>query len=512
MTHPHDVALLNDLVDDRLTPAAAEDLRRRLADEPALAAAHAELLRMRAALAAMPVPVAVPADFLARVRARAGLPPVAADRAAGRPVAAAPRNGAAAAPPVADPSVPAAPPSIAAPTGPAARPESSDAPASSAPRAATAPRTEGGGRVFALSRFAVPLAAGVGLVVGAGLYAALRTDRALPPAESARQAPAEASDLDAAAPKRKLGARAGTDAKDASAGAHDVTAWAGADGDASAGAAPPGGAPAGPDVSPAEKPGTPRGSAPVTGGAGAGAGGNTAAPRFRAPGGAVPEGLRRPSDVPGAPLPPAPLPPAPVTPPAPAPTDDAPNTPNAPPPDAGEGVTASGGAYGARPPSRTADAADAPPGAPVPEARGPEERGPEASDATSRRAAWARAAEGVDAVVIVRASSVDEARAQLALLALPGVPGGARGGPEAVARDGEAADRVLGSFVAELTPEAYAALTAVRRDAAEFLDHERPAGDEPASPDADAARDPTRARESAKPGAAETPRPGAATS
>lgn len=62
MTHPHDVALLNDLVDDRLTPAAADDLRRRLADEPALAAAYAELRRMRAALAAMPVPVVAPPD------------------------------------------------------------------------------------------------------------------------------------------------------------------------------------------------------------------------------------------------------------------------------------------------------------------------------------------------------------------------------------------------------------------------------------------------------------------
>ncbi len=82
MTHPHDFALLHDLLDARLSPAAADDVRRRLADEPALAATHAELVRMRDALAARPVPVAVPADFLARVRARAGLPPSVAAPAA----------------------------------------------------------------------------------------------------------------------------------------------------------------------------------------------------------------------------------------------------------------------------------------------------------------------------------------------------------------------------------------------------------------------------------------------
>lgn len=73
MTHPHDAAQLNDLVDGRLSPTAADELRRRLHDEPELAAALEELRRLRAALRALPAP-SVPPDFLARVRERAGLP------------------------------------------------------------------------------------------------------------------------------------------------------------------------------------------------------------------------------------------------------------------------------------------------------------------------------------------------------------------------------------------------------------------------------------------------------
>jgi len=129
----------------------------------------------------------------------------------------------------------------------------------------------------------------------------------------------------------------------------------------------------------------------------------------------------------------------------------------------------------------------------------------------------------VDAVVVVRASSVDEARAQLALLTLPATPGVAHGGPESVASGGEGAGRVLGSFVAELTPEAYATLTAVRPEADERQDHPRAATDgsggpgepaspdEPAAPDASGAREKAAARESARLGAAATPRAGAAT-
>jgi negative regulator of sigma E activity len=71
MSHSHDDALLYDLVDGRLGERAAEDLRRRLRDEPSLRASWEEIQRMRAGLRALPVP-AVPGDFLARVRAQAG--------------------------------------------------------------------------------------------------------------------------------------------------------------------------------------------------------------------------------------------------------------------------------------------------------------------------------------------------------------------------------------------------------------------------------------------------------
>ncbi len=74
MTHPHDFSLLNDLLDGRMGWSAAEELRRRLAEEPELGSAYDELVRLRAGLQALPRR-APPADFLEGVRARAGLPP-----------------------------------------------------------------------------------------------------------------------------------------------------------------------------------------------------------------------------------------------------------------------------------------------------------------------------------------------------------------------------------------------------------------------------------------------------
>src|SRR5437870_214171 len=72
MPHPHDFALLNDLLDGRLAGEAALELRRRIADEPDLSAAWDDLQRMREGLKALPSP-AVPAGFLDSVRSRAGL-------------------------------------------------------------------------------------------------------------------------------------------------------------------------------------------------------------------------------------------------------------------------------------------------------------------------------------------------------------------------------------------------------------------------------------------------------
>jgi hypothetical protein len=204
MTHPHDVALLNDLVDDRLSPAAADDLRHRLADEPALAAAHAELLKMRAALAAMPAPVTVPADFLARVRARAGLPPSV-------PVAAAP---AATSPGVTGPGVTGpgvTGPVVTAPsTAVSSRAASGAATPGTTPEAARTGSDAGTGddagpdaarapgRVLPFTRFAVPIAAALGIVLGGGIYLATRFDRGPGPTSSARVDPSTASDRGAA--------------------------------------------------------------------------------------------------------------------------------------------------------------------------------------------------------------------------------------------------------------------------------------------------------------------------
>src|SRR5690348_2273379 len=98
MTHPHDLALLYDLLDGRIAPAAAEELRKRLGEEPELAAAWEELQRMREGLRALPTPP-VPSGFLESVRARAGLPvPAAGSRLDGAASSGAPAEPPAEAP------------------------------------------------------------------------------------------------------------------------------------------------------------------------------------------------------------------------------------------------------------------------------------------------------------------------------------------------------------------------------------------------------------------------------
>jgi hypothetical protein len=64
-----DLALLNDLLDGRLPPDEEERVRERLAREPALAAEHAALRRLREGIASLPGPT-VPAGFSAGVRRR----------------------------------------------------------------------------------------------------------------------------------------------------------------------------------------------------------------------------------------------------------------------------------------------------------------------------------------------------------------------------------------------------------------------------------------------------------
>ena len=75
MIRPDDLALLNDLLDERLAPSAAEDLRRRLASDAALATEYESLAAVRRAIRSLPDPAvpALPASFAQEVRERAGL-------------------------------------------------------------------------------------------------------------------------------------------------------------------------------------------------------------------------------------------------------------------------------------------------------------------------------------------------------------------------------------------------------------------------------------------------------
>jgi len=467
MTHPHDFALLNDLLDERLSPAAEDDLRRRLADEPALAATYAELVRMRDALAARPAPVAAPADFVAQVRVRAGLPPSVAAPAATRSVGPS-GSGPSGSGPLGDTRAK-------GPGGPVGWRADAVPDASAPSRTPTHSRAPSGGSAAfsARSRFVVPIAAMLGIAFGAGLWLALRTD------ESYGDRPdAGAATLGAVAPAREDGAGAPPVEPSAAVALEGTT-----------------GAPSSP---------TPGSSAPWTGRGETGPiPSGTPSGGFRAPGGAVPDGLRAPSDAPGAPGEPA---------------------------------------AGKKDAARTMDAAmDAATDAATESKAAPKA----ASKAASKgerglRAGLRRAEEGVDEVLVIRAASLDEARAHLALLALAPigdvrlartlrvverreVPDAAadegRWGLAATdrleaarkARDGQSAgdarpvadaDVALGSFVMQLPLDALAAAGALKRLAARSTndaeDAEDAEGDGLERPDA-------AASDAAKPGAPPSP-------
>jgi len=164
--HPHDLALLYDLVDGRLAPRAADELARRLGEEPKLRTAYEGLLALRRRLAALPTP-SLPADFLERVRARAGFP------------AALPT-------PAPAPSVPASSPPAptrAADALPAA--ESAAGSRSADPRAcastsdaAASSRSGPAARLLAFARFAYAAAAVVVAALGVFVYVSGRGDSA----------------------------------------------------------------------------------------------------------------------------------------------------------------------------------------------------------------------------------------------------------------------------------------------------------------------------------------------
>lgn len=377
MTHPHDFALLNDALDGRLAPAAREELERRLADEPALAAAHAELVRMRAAVRDLEAARTAPPDFLARVRTRAGVP-------APEPAVAAPahvRDG-----PALDAAARAAPGTAAAPAA-----------------AADGLSGTGGlpgaraGRLRAWRVVALPIAAGTVVALAASWFFTLRRAEVAPAGMTARADGRDGAASDG--PRAALEAAGADKAARAEATAADALAR-------EVGAPGAGGEPA---PSPS-LPGSPVPGDPRNGGGGGGAA--TPGP-FRNPGGAVRPGLRSPTDAPGAP-PPAARPPAvPVAPPATSPRTPEDVT-------AGDAPTPSGGAPEARP-----SAPVGPPSGPF-GARG---RAPRRADAPAsthetqdadaaddgRPQAGSWAADGVDDVLVLRAASVDEARARVAL-------------------------------------------------------------------------------------------------
>lgn len=346
---PHDAARLYDLLDGRLAPSVADDVRRRLHDDPAYAALHADLLAVRDALAAMPevrssrVEASSPEAFLAAVRRAAGLPPPTEGRAG--------PNGSASGPNVARGLEPAAP--------------------------------SGTLRVLpTLRRVALPLAACLGLAVGAGLYFAGGVDRgvATSPLASARATDAN------------RGALADDSGSEGFAAMEDLSP---------------------PNAAPPAQPGTALGRSDP------GAGGAPAGP-FRAPGGAVPQGLRPPSDeVPNVP---------PVSPPAPRagadasweadgrpPRATAPRSPHAEGPDlkgdaASEGSLPRDAEARARALRRQLRRASETEGEPAERARAKSKRGAGAD----RGEAGADDDTG-DAVFVLRAASLDEARATVAL-------------------------------------------------------------------------------------------------
>ena len=251
MTHPHDFALLNDLLDGRMGWSATEELRRRLVEEPELGSAYDELVRLRAGLGALPRR-APPADFLAGVRARAGLAP----------------------------AVEAAPAST-----------SVSAPASDAGGAGAAPISSreapaGGGKVLRFPRRFLPLTAAAGLLVGLGAFALWglrdRMDASAPVQSAGDHAsptasPEEATGYAAGSAGGKTGKKVGAPAKP---GAPGLSEGKGTEG---RGAVPK------PEALDASLP-------------------EGARPHYGAPGGAVVPGLRAPTDDPAGAAPPRPAP------------------------------------------------------------------------------------------------------------------------------------------------------------------------------------------------------------
>jgi negative regulator of sigma E activity len=144
VTHPHDFALLCDLLDGRLAPRAEDDLRRRLDEEPALRAEWDDLRRIRAGVRALATP-ALPADFAARVRAAAGAPVPAA--------------------PAGDVSPAATPPPV--PAAPAAPEEGREGPVAAPPA----------GRLLRMRPALLAAAAAVVLAVGVGVLLATSPGR-----------------------------------------------------------------------------------------------------------------------------------------------------------------------------------------------------------------------------------------------------------------------------------------------------------------------------------------------
>lgn len=322
--HPNDRALLYDLLDERLAPRAADEVRRRLADEPALRAAYEQLSRLRACLVALPSRP-LPTDFLERVRARAGFPAAPADVASASKAEAASAAERVAGAPAEVPAT-AAPPAASA-----AGPASSEAPARVA-------------RVLTFARYAYAAAAVLVVALGVAWW------RLTPGArETMTQTAGEAGERSSTWEAK----RAPLDR-----------------------AAPPPASASGPTAG--------RNVAP-------GGTSDDAKPRFGGPLGAVPSGLRTPSDDPtAAPAPAA----APVAATSPTPPSTASEES-----DADRAARISGGGGGGDAAAKT--------GTPTSE---PAEKRPDVP------ALPAAAAEDADDVLVIYADSYDVARAEVALL------------------------------------------------------------------------------------------------
>ena len=250
---PNDRAVLYDLVDRRLAPRAEDEVRRRLEDEPDLRLAYEQIVELRARLVALPVP-ALPADFLERVRARAGFPaapaPAAVLPAAVLPAAVLPAAG---------------PPTAVSPAAGRAEPAAAASPTDAA--------SDGGvprlGRVLSFARYAYAVAALLVVALGVAYWRWSEEDASPAATESARRDASSARVVASKSLATGREARASNEWKD-SESAKDQA-----------------------------KPGAPTSAGLVTGGGGGGA-----TPHF-GPVGALPPGLRTPSDTPGDDRPPA---------------------------------------------------------------------------------------------------------------------------------------------------------------------------------------------------------------